>query len=118
MKQLKDNDEIKNTSPYIGYVDLIGKGNVTLTIADVEDASGEKVDGVREAKLGTYAITFKEIKERKMVIQGRKKKFLMRQFGKMKSGWVGQSITIYSDPHVKFGGKEVGGIKIVGQDGE
>jgi len=87
MKPLKDTDEIKNTSPFIGYVDMIVKGNVTLTIADVEDASGEKVDGVREAKLGTYAITFKEIPARRMVIQGRKKKFLMRQFGKMISGW-------------------------------
>ena len=116
MKALKDTDEIKNTSPYIGYVDLIGKGNVTLTITDIEDASGDKVDGVREAKLGTYAISFKEIPNRKMILQGRKKKHLMREFGKQKSGWLGKQSTIYADPHVKFGGKEVGGIKIAGQE--
>lgn len=116
MKALTDNDEIKNTSPYIGYVDLIGKGNVTLTITDIADVSGDKVDGVREAKLGTYALSFKEISDRKMLIQGRKKKYLMRLFGKKKSGWIGQQITIYGDAKVKFGGKEVGGIKIAGQE--
>lgn len=116
MKTLSDNDEIKNHSPYIGFVDLIGKGNVTLTITDIADVSGDKVDGQREAKLGTYALAFKEIADRRLLIQGRKKKYLMRQFGKKKSGWIGQTITIYGDPKVKFGGKEVGGIKIAGQE--
>jgi hypothetical protein len=94
MKTLKDTEEIKNTSPYIGYVDLIGKGNVKLTISDVEDASGDKVDGVREAKLGTYALSFKEIPNRKMLLQGRKKKYLMRTFGKRKSDLVGKEVNL------------------------
>lgn len=114
MKTLKDTDEIKNTTPFIGYVDLIGKGNVTLTIADVEDVSGDKVDGVREAKMGTYALTFKEIAGRKMLVAGRKKKFLMREFGKKKSDWMGKSVTIYGDPDVTFGAEKVGGIKFAG----
>ena len=116
MKALADTDEIKNHSPFIGFIDLIGKGNVTLTISDIEDVSGDKLDGQREAKLGTYALAFKEIPDRRMLIQGRKKKYLMRQFGKKKSGWIGQQVTIYGDPSVKFGGKEVGGIKIAGQE--
>lgn len=116
MKELKETDEIKNTSPYIGYVDLIGKGNVKLTISNVEDASGDKVDGVREAKLGTYALSFKEIANRKLLLQGRKKKFLMRTFGKRKSDLVGQVVEIYADATVKFGGKAVGGIKFVGME--
>jgi len=115
MKTLSDSDTIKNTTPFIGYVDLVGCGNVKLTISDVEDASGDKVDGVREAKAGTYALSFKEIKERKMLVQGRKKKHLMRTFGKKKSDWVGKVIEVYADPDVKFGGVAVGGLKIVGQ---
>jgi hypothetical protein len=116
MKSLNDTDVIKNTTPYIGFVDLMGAGNVKLTITDVEDASGDKVDGVREAKAGTYALSFKEINGRKMLVQGRKKKHLLRTLGKKKSDWVGKVIEIYADASVKFGGKEVGGVKIVGQD--
>lgn len=114
MKPLKDTDEIKNTTPFIGYVDLIGKGEVALTIADVEDVSGDKVDGVREAKPGTYALTFKEIAGRKMLVNGRKKKFLMREFGKKKSDWLNKTVTIYGDASVTFGAEKVGGLKFVG----
>lgn len=115
-KELKDTDEIKNTTPFIGYVDLIGKGEVTLTISNIEDVSGDKVDGVREAKLGTYALSFAEIPNRKMILQGRKKKWLMCQFGKKKSEIVGKKVGLYADKTVKFGGKEVGGIKFVGME--
>lgn len=115
MKPLRDSDEIKNTTPYIGYVDLIGKGNVKLTISDIEDVSGDKVDGVREAKLGTYALSFKEIPGRKLLIQGKKKKFLMRTYGKKKSDLVGKVVEIFGDPTVKFGTEVVGGVKFVGQ---
>lgn len=115
MKELKDNDEIRNTSEYIGFVDLIGKGNVTLTISDVTDVSGDKVDGVREAKLGTYALSFKETPGRKLLIQGRKKKWLMRNVGKKKSELIGKQVTIFGDPSVKFGAEVVGGVKFVGQ---
>ena len=115
-KELKDTDEIKNTTPFIGYVDLIGKGDVTLTISNIEDVSGDKVDGVREAKLGTYALTFAEIPNRKMILQGRKKKWLMRTFGKRKSDIVGKKVTIYGDANVTFGKEKVGGIKFRGQE--
>ena len=115
-KELKDTDEIKNTTPYIGFVDLIGKGDVILTISNIEDVSGDKVDGVREAKLGTYALTFSEIPNRKMILQGRKKKWLMRQFGKRKSDIVGKKVTLYGDPDVMFGKDRVGGIKFRGME--
>lgn len=116
MKQLKETDEIKNTSQYIGFVDLIGKGNVKVTIQDVFDVSGDKLDGMREAKLGTYAITLKEVPDRALIIQGKKKKFLMIQFGKKKSEWIGKEIEIYADPSVKMAGERVGGVKIVGME--
>lgn len=116
MKTLKDNDEIKNTTPYIGFVDLIGAGNVKVTIADVVDVSGDKLDGMREAKLGTYAIKFKERPDRSLIIQGKKKKFLMVLFGKKKSDWIGKQIEIYADPNVMLRGEKVGGVKIVGMD--
>lgn len=118
MKTLSETDEIKNTTPFIGYVDLIGRTAekpVKVTIADVEDVSGDKVDGVREAKAGTYALVLKGT-ERKLLIQGRKKKFLMRQLGKKKSDWVGQTLEIYGDPNVKFGRDTVGGWKFVGME--
>jgi hypothetical protein len=115
MKTLADTDEIKNTTPFIGFVDLIGKGNVKLTIVDVEDVSGDKVDGVREAKRGTYALVLKGT-DRKLLIQGRKKKFLMRTFGSKKSDWVGKVVEIYGDPAVKFGRETVGGWKFVGME--
>jgi len=119
MKPMKDTDEIKNTTPYIGYADLIGKGAVKLTISDVEDASGEKVDGVREAKPGTYALTLKEIPGRKLLVQGRKKKFLIRLFqSKKKSDWLGKVVEVYGDPNVRFGSEKVGGVKFVGMPPE
>lgn len=118
MKALAETDEIKNTTPFIGFVDVIGRGAdrpVKVTVADVEDVSGDKIDGVREAKAGTYALTLKGT-DRKLLIQGRKKKFLMRQFGKKKSDWVGRTLEIYADPNVKFGRETVGGWKFVGME--
>lgn len=118
MKTLSDTDLIKNVTPYIGFVDLVGAGNVKLTIADVEDVSGDKVDGVREAKAGTYALSFKEpaTAGRKMLVRGKKLKHLIRTFGsKRKSDWLGKVVEIYADPKVKFGTDTVGGIKFVGQ---
>jgi hypothetical protein len=114
MKQLKDTDTIKRQTPYLGFVDLMDAGNVKLTIADVEDVSGDKVDGVREAKAGTYALCFKET-QRKMLVQGRKLTFMLRTHGKKKSDWMGKIIEVYADPTVKFGRDTVGGLKIVGQ---
>lgn len=119
MKQLKDNDTIKVSSDYIGFLDVMDRTSenpVTLTIADVFDVSGEKIDGMREAKLGTYALSFNEIPNRKLLLQGRKKKFIMRNYGKRKSDLIGKTIKIYGDPNVMFAGKAVGGVKIVGQD--
>ena len=115
MKILSDTDPIKSTTPFIGYVDLIGKGNVKLTVEDVQDVSGDKVDGVREAKPGTYALVLKGT-DRKLHIQGRKKKFLMRTFGTKKSDWVGKTVEIYGDANVKFGRETVGGWKFVGME--
>jgi len=115
-KELKDTDEIKNTTPFIGYVDLIGKGDVTLTISNIEDVAGDKLDGVREAKLGTYALSFAEIPNRKLILQGRKKKWIMRELGKRKSAIVGQKVTLFADPNVMFGKDKVGGIKFRGQE--
>lgn len=115
MKSLTATDEIKSGTPYIGFVDLVGKGNVKLTIAGVDDVSGEKIDGKREAKPYTYALTFKEIPGRKLIIQGRKKKFLIRHFNSKKAAdWVGQTVELYADPDVMFGREKVGGIKFVG----
>lgn len=119
MKKLAEHEEIKNVTPYIGYVDLIGRDKtnpVKLTIADIEDVGGDRVDGVREAKAGTYALVVKET-DRKLLINGKKKKHLMRLFGKKKSDIVGKVIEIYADPTVKFGSETVGGWKFVGQDG-
>jgi hypothetical protein len=118
MKTLAPDEELKSNTPYIGFVDLIGKGNVKLTISAVDDVSGEKVDGVRAAKPCTYALSFKEVPGRKLLIQGKKKKFLMRQYGKKASDLIGKVVEIYGDPHVKFGGVEVGGVKFVGMEPE
>lgn len=118
MKTLSETEEIKNTSPYIGFVDVIGRtpaNPAKVTITDVEDVSGDKVDGVREAKAGTYSLVLKGT-DRKLLIQGRKKKFLMRQFGKKKSDWVGKVVEIYADANVKFGREKVGGWKFVGME--
>jgi hypothetical protein len=115
MKQLNDTDEIKRSTPYIGYLDLMGKGNVKVTIEDVFDIGGDKLDGGRKADPQTYAISFKGIPQRKLIVKGNKMKHLMRCFGKKKSGWVGKEIEIYGDPDESFGGVVTGGVKIVGQ---
>lgn len=40
------------------------------------------------------------------------RKLLVLCWGKDGSAWVGKSMTLYNDPAVKFGGAEVGGIRI------
>ncbi len=115
MKTLSPTEEIKSSTPFIGYVDLIGKGNVKVTISDVFDITGDKLDGGRKAEPGTYAISFQGIPDRKLIIKGGKLKFLMRNFGKKKSEWVGQTVEIYGDPDIYFGKDKTGGVVFVGQ---
>lgn len=116
MKELSETDRIKNTGQYIGFIDLVGLPPYKLTIADVVDVSGDKVDGVRPAKPGTYALKFKETGDRMLLIQGKRKKFIIHKFGAKKSELIGQSVEIYADPSVKFAGKAVGGLKFLGME--
>ena len=117
MKELQPNDTLKSASEYIGFVDLVDRGidnPVTLTIERIADGTGEKPDGTRALKAGSYILAFKET-PKKLIVQGRKRSFLIRTFGAKASGIVGQKVKLYGDPTVKVAGEVVGGTKFVGQ---
>jgi hypothetical protein len=114
---MKTADEIKSSTPYIGFIDVMGRtpdNPVKVTIETVLDVSGEKIDGVRAAPPCTYALGVKGT-DRKLLIQGRKKSFLVRKFGTRKTAeWIGKEVEIYADPTTTMCGQVVGGWKFVG----
>lgn len=40
------------------------------------------------------------------------RRVLIAVFGDQPSGWIGQRMTLYTDPEIKFGGVKVGGVRI------
>ena len=40
------------------------------------------------------------------------RRVLIAAWGDKGKGWIGKSMTLYGDPHVRFGGVEIGGIRI------
>jgi len=92
-------DTIEPKSDQLNYDDFIA-GPVTFTVAGVKRGSDEQpviveVEGNRP---------FKPCKSMRRV--------LIAAWGDKGADWVGRQFTLYGDPSVKFGGANVGGIRI------
>lgn len=81
---------------------LLG-GAMTITVSDVRLGSGEDQPVVVHYQ-GENGRPFKPCKTMRKV--------LIHAWGADGRKWVGRSMTLYNDPAVKFGGEDVGGIRI------
>lgn len=81
---------------------LLG-GSMTLTVTDVRVSSSPEQPVVVHYE-GDNGRPFKPCKTMR--------KLLVFAWGPDGSEWAGKSMTVYNDPAVKFGGDEVGGIRI------
>lgn len=78
-------------------------GPITVTVTDVRRGDGEDQPVVIHYE-GEGGRPYKPCKSMRKV--------LVFAWGSDGSAWVGRSITLYNRPDVKFGGEEVGGIRI------
>ena len=97
-------DVAKTTKPRsdITNADDLLAGDMTVTITAVREASGEQPIAVYCDRLGDKP--FMPCKSMRRV--------MVAVWGANGEDYVGQSMTLFCDPSVKFGGIEVGGIRI------
>lgn len=81
--------------------DLIG-GSVTITITGAKEVSGDQPIAINYE--GDNGKPYKPCKSMRRV--------MMRAWGNDALQYVGKKMTLFCDPKVKFGGSEVGGIRI------
>jgi hypothetical protein len=77
-------------------------GPVTITITAVKDVGGDQPIVINYE--GDNGRPYKPGKSMRRV--------MIAMWGSNGNDWIGQSIEIYNDPAVRFGGQEVGGIRI------
>ncbi len=81
---------------------LLG-GPMTITVTDVRTGSGED----QPVSIHYEADNGRPYKPCKTM-----RKVLILAWGHDARGWIGKSMTLFNDPSVKFGGMDVGGIRI------
>ena len=98
-------DTIEPKSDQINFDDLIA-GPITVRVTGLAAGSAEQPVIVRVSNVATGAAMrdFKPCKSMRRV--------LVAAWGDKGKDWIGKEMTLYGDPAVKFGGVEVGGIRI------
>lgn len=99
------------TSPWLASEDLVGLGEVPCVIEQVLIYDEVVFDAGRKEK-NVPTLKFKDKQKQLVLRTSTNRKTLVRMFGSDTKKWVGQTIHLYFDPSVKFGGKAVGGIRI------
>jgi hypothetical protein len=89
----------------------IGERRPTFTIAKVGNVRMD--DEKKKKEVDKPVIWFKEI-DRGFVYNKTAGHSLAAMFGKDDNTWIGKRVTLYADPEVRFGGEQVGGIRIAG----
>jgi hypothetical protein len=95
-------DTIIPKSDQLNAEQLLG-GPITITVTDVRRGGGEEQPVVIHYE-GEGGRPYKPCKSMRKV--------LVFAWGQDGADWVGRSMTIFNRPDVKFGGEEVGGIRI------
>ena len=92
-------------SDQVNYDDLI-HGAVTVKVTGLAAGSAEQPVIIKIANVATGEAMrdFKPCKSMRRV--------LVAAWGDKGKDWIGKAMTLYGDPSVKFGGVEVGGIRI------
>jgi hypothetical protein len=98
-------------SPWLASEDLDGaKKDVLVTIEDVMRHENATFDeGRTEPRV--FSLKFAG-KEKQMILNATNRKVLARAFGMKTANWRGQTVALYVDPRVRFGGKTVKGLRI------
>lgn len=98
-------DTIAPKSDQINYDDLM-HGAVTVKVTGLAAGSAEQpvIIKISDAATGEAMRDFKPCKSMRRV--------LIAAWGDKGKDWIGKSMTLYGDASVKFGGVEVGGIRI------
>ena len=98
-------DTIEPKSDQINFDDLIA-GPITVRVTGLAAGSAEQPVIVRVSNVATGAAMrdFKPCKSMRRV--------LIAAWGDKGKDWIGKEATLYGDTSVKFGGVEVGGIRI------
>ena len=99
------------TSPWLASEDLVGLGDVPAEIEDVLLYDEVAFDKGRKER-NVPALKFRGKAKQLVLRTSANRRALVRMFGANTQAWRGQSILLYHDPDVRFGGKAVGGIRI------
>lgn len=100
---------LKADSEWLGVEDLPQDRDIPVTILKVIMFKGATFAGGR--KMDGGALVF-DGKNKKLIINGNRRKTLVRMFGANTENWWGKRVALYVDPTVTFGGQQTGGIKI------
>jgi hypothetical protein len=96
-------------SEIIRYADLADRGDITLKIAKVVKG---KVKGKSGKDSGSKALIYFEGAERPLAAGTTILSAIGRLYSNDVRKWPGQSITLYADHDVVFGGERVGGVRV------
>ncbi len=105
-----DSSEMKGNTPWLSSEDILGRGDVEVTIkachkfTDVEFEAGRKESTV-------YSVEFEKA-SKQLVLNSVNRKSLVAKFGTDVKAWAGKSVKLYVDPNVKLMGKIVNGVRI------
>lgn len=99
------------TSPWLASEDLVGLGDVPAEIEDVLLYDEVAFDKGRKEK-NVPALKFRGKAKQLVLRTSANRRALVRMFGANTQAWRGQTIYLYHDPEVRFGGRAVGGIRI------
>jgi hypothetical protein len=95
-------------SDVVRFVDLLGKGDITLRIKTIKKG---KITGTAGKATSKAMITF-EGAEKPLGAGTAILSVIGQLYGNDTRQWPGKLVTLYADPSVKFGGEQVGGIRV------
>lgn len=102
--------EMKKDSPWLASEDLLGKGDVTVTIAACHRHRDVEFDEGRKEK-EVYSLQFAGGKKQ-LVLNSTNRKTLVAKFGPNVKDWQGKKVTLWVDQNVRMMGKTVCGVRI------
>ena len=104
-KKMTLRDTIIPKSDQLNFDDVADKP-LTVTVVNLAMGNSEQpvIVKIKDATTGEEMRDYKPCKSMRRV--------LIQVWGDQGKDWVGQSMTLYGDPNVKFGGVSVGGLRI------
>jgi hypothetical protein len=101
---------MKKDSPWLASEDILGLGDVKVTIENVFRHVDVEFEAGRKEKT-VYSIKFKG-SPKQLVVNSTNRKALVAKFGVNVKDWVGKQVLLYVDPTVRLMGKIVNGVRI------